>query len=106
MATHARVSTLEVSSVMPKSWLVKSEPSTYSWDDLVRDGRTVWDGVSNAAALISLRAMKQGDEALFYHSGDEKAIVGIARVVRGGYPDPKLGDPKRAVVDLMPVRPL
>jgi predicted RNA-binding protein with PUA-like domain len=88
------------------SWLLKTEPSTYSWSDLVRDGRTVWDGVTNAAALIHLRAMKTGDEALIYHSGDEKAIVGIARITRGGHPDPKLDDPKRAVVDIAPVRAL
>jgi predicted RNA-binding protein with PUA-like domain len=66
----------------------------------------VWDGVTNAAALIHLRAMKTGDEALIYHSGGEKAIVGIARITRGGHPDPKLDDPKRAVVDIAPVRAL
>jgi len=91
---------------MPASWLLKTEPSTYSWSDLVRDGKTVWDGVTNAAALIQLRAMKTGDEALIYHSGDERAIVGIARITRGGHPDPKLDDPKRAVVNLKPVRAL
>jgi predicted RNA-binding protein with PUA-like domain len=85
-------------------WLVKTEPSTYSWSDLVRDGKSVWDGVTNTAALINLRAMKTGDEALIYHSGDEKAIVGIARITRGGYPDPKLDDPRRAVVDIAPLR--
>ena len=88
------------------SWLLKTEPSTYSWSDLVRDGKTVWDGVTNAAALIHLRAMQTGDEALIYHSGDERAIVGIARITRGGHPDPGLDDPKRAVVDLKPVRAL
>ncbi|HEY4100277.1 MAG TPA: EVE domain-containing protein [Gemmatimonadales bacterium] len=91
---------------MPSSWILKSEPSTYSWDDLVRDGKTVWDGVTAPAALIHLRAMKSGDEALIYHSGDDRAIVGIARITRGGYPDPKLDDPKRAVVDVAPVHPL
>ena len=88
------------------SWLLKTEPSTYSWADLVRDGKTVWDGVTNAAALIQLRAMKTGDEALIYHSGDERAIVGIARITHGGHPDPKLKDPKRAVVDVAPVHAL
>ena len=88
------------------SWLLKTEPSSFSWSDLVRDGKTVWDGVTNAAALIHLRAMQTGDEALIYHSGDEKAIVGIARIARGGHPDPKLDDPKRAVVDIVPVRGL
>ena len=88
------------------SWLLKTEPSTYSWSDLVRDRKTVWDGVTNAAALIHLRAMQTGDEALIYHSGDERAIVGIARITRGGHPDPGLDDPKRAVVELKPVRAL
>lgn len=91
---------------MPNTWILKTEPSTYSWSDLVRDGKTVWDGVTAPAALIHLRAMRAGDEALIYHSGDDKAIVGIARVSRGGHPDPRLDDPKRAVVDLVPVRPL
>lgn len=91
---------------MPKSWLLKTEPSTYSWSDLVRGGKTVWDGVTNAAALIHLRAMQTGDEALIYHSGDERAIVGIARITRGGHADPKLEDSKRAVVDVEPVRAL
>ena len=88
------------------SWLLKTEPSTYSWSDLVRDGKTVWDGVTNAAALIHLRSMQTGDEALIYHTGDERAIVGIARITRGGHPDPRLDDPKRTVVDLEPVRAL
>ncbi|HEX3928559.1 MAG TPA: EVE domain-containing protein [Gemmatimonadales bacterium] len=91
---------------MPASWLLKTEPSTYSWQDLVRDKTTTWDGVANAAALINLRAMKTGDEALIYHSGDEKAIVGIARITRGGYADPKLDDPRRAVVDVAWVKAL
>jgi predicted RNA-binding protein with PUA-like domain len=91
---------------MAKSWILKSEPATYSWDDLARDGTTVWDGVANAAALINLRAMAVGDEALFYHSGEEKAIVGIARITHAAYPDPKLADPKRVVVEIGAVRPL
>jgi predicted RNA-binding protein with PUA-like domain len=91
---------------MPNSWILKTEPSAYSWADLVRDGKTVWDGVSNAAALINLRAMRTGDEALIYHSGDGKAIVGIARISRAAYADPKLKDPKRVVIDLEPVRAL
>lgn len=88
------------------SFLLKTEPSTYAWADLVRDGRTTWDGVTNAAALIAIRQMRTGDEALIYHSGKDKAIVGIARIVKGAYPDPKLDDPKLAVVDLAPVRAL
>ncbi|MGH7593609.1 MAG: EVE domain-containing protein [Gemmatimonadales bacterium] len=91
---------------MPASWILKTEPSTYSWDDLVRDGRTVWDGVSNSAALIHLRAMTPGDAVLIYHSGEDKAIVGIARIARGAYADPALDDPRRVVVDLEPVRAL
>lgn len=85
---------------MAQSWLLKTEPSTYSWDDLVRDGQTVWEGVANAAALIHLRAMAAGDEALIYHSGADRAIVGIARITTGAYADPKLGDPRRVVVDV------
>ena len=80
-------------------WLVKTEPSTYSFQDLRRDRKTRWDGVSNAQAQANLRAMREGDEVLVYHSG-EKAAVGLARVARGPYPDP--GDPtgKRVAVDL------
>jgi predicted RNA-binding protein with PUA-like domain len=91
---------------MAKSWILKTEPSTYSWDDLVREGTTVWEGVANAAALINLRAMSKGDEALIYHSGDGRAIVGIACIASDPYPDPKLNEPKRVVVDVKPWRPL
>jgi predicted RNA-binding protein with PUA-like domain len=73
-------------------WLMKSEPEAYSWDDLVRDGGTEWDGVRNNAARIHLRAMKVGDEAFLYHSMSDKAVVGIMRVVREGQPDPKDGN--------------
>ena len=73
-------------------WLMKSEPANYGWDDLVRDCRTEWDGVRNNAARLHLRAMKQGDEALFYHSMSDKAVVGIMRVSRGPRPDPKDND--------------
>src|SRR5688572_15053649 len=68
-------------------WLMKSEPGTYSWDDLVRDGATEWDGVRNNAARLHLRAMRKGDEAFFYHSGEERAVVGIMRIAREGRPD-------------------
>lgn len=68
-------------------WLVKSEPGTYSFADLERDGRTVWDGVRNNAAALHLKAMKAGEEALFYHSGEDKAVVGVAMVVREAFPD-------------------
>jgi predicted RNA-binding protein with PUA-like domain len=84
-------------------WLLKTEPSAYSYDDLEREGRAVWDGVTNPVALKNLRAMKAGEEAFIYHTGDEKAAVGIARVTRAAYPDPKAGDPKRVVVDIEPL---
>src|SRR5918999_2553981 len=85
-------------------WLMKSEPGSYSWQDLVRDGRTEWDGVRNPAARLHLKAMKKGDEALFYHSGDERAAVGIMRISRAGAPDPK--DPNWVSVAVEPARPL
>ena len=85
-------------------WLMKSEPGTYSWDDLLSDGATEWDGVRNPAARLHLRAMKAGDEVLFYHSGDERAAVGIMRIRREGQPDPK--DANWVSVEVEPVRPL
>ncbi|NOT07819.1 MAG: EVE domain-containing protein [Gemmatimonadales bacterium] len=87
-------------------WLLKTESSTYSFDDLLREGKAVWDGISAPAALIHLRAMRKSDEAMIYHSGDEKAIVGTARIVSDPYPDPKLDDPKRVVVEVAPVKRL
>jgi predicted RNA-binding protein with PUA-like domain len=81
-------------------WLLKTEPSTYGYPDLEREGRTVWDGVTNPVALRNLRAMAVGDEAFVYHTGGEKAVVGTARVMRAAYPDAKSGDPRRVVVDL------
>ena len=75
-------------------WLVKSEPTTYSFDDLVRDGTTTWDGVKNPVAMKHLRAMQPGDDVLFYHTGNEKAIVGLATVVAAGDP-PKLKSKRR-----------
>ncbi|HEY6196844.1 MAG TPA: EVE domain-containing protein [Candidatus Eisenbacteria bacterium] len=85
-------------------WLFKTEPSEYSFADLARDKRVVWEGVSSNAALLHLRAVKKGDTVVVYHSGKDKAAVGLAEVTRGAYPDPKLGEPKRVVVDLKPVR--
>jgi predicted RNA-binding protein with PUA-like domain len=85
-------------------WLMKSEPGSYSWDDLVRDGATDWDGVRNNAARLHLRAMKAGDEAFFYHSGDERAVVGIMRVTGAGKPDGEDGQWVKVPVE--PVRPL
>ena len=91
---------------MPNHWILKTEPSTYSWDDLTREKTAVWDGVSNPVALKNLAAMRVGDDALIYHTGGEKAVVGLARVTKAAYPDPKAGDPKLLVVELEPVRPL
>ena len=85
-------------------WLMKSEPSSYGWDDLVRDGATEWDGVRNPTARINLRAMKVGDEAFFYHSMDERQIVGIMRIAREAQPDAK--DPNWVSVRVEPVRPI
>jgi predicted RNA-binding protein with PUA-like domain len=85
-------------------WLIKSEPESYSWDDLVRDGRTEWDGVRNNAARLHLRAMKPGDEAFFYRSVVEPAVVGTVRVSRGPGPDPK--DSAWVSVEVEPVRAL
>jgi predicted RNA-binding protein with PUA-like domain len=87
-------------------WLLKSEPSAYSWDRLVADGRTNWDGVRNAQALNNLRAMQPGDRAFFYHSNEGKNIVGVAEIVRAFYPDPKDKTGKLGMVDVKPVAPL
>lgn len=83
-------------------WLLKTEPEAYSYADLERDGGTTWDGVTNPVALRNLREMKAGDRAIVYHTGDQRAAVGIAKVSKGAYPDPKLKNPKRVVVDLVP----
>jgi predicted RNA-binding protein with PUA-like domain len=83
-------------------WLIKSEAGTYSWSDLVRDGKTRWDGVRNFQARNHLRAMQPGDQALFYHSGDEKAVVGVARVASTPYPDPTAKDGDWTAVDVEP----
>jgi predicted RNA-binding protein with PUA-like domain len=83
-------------------WLLKTEPSVYSYDDLERDQKTVWDGVSNNLALKHIRQMQKGDLALVYHTGEEKAIVGIAEVASMAYADPKQGDPKLVVFELKP----
>jgi len=87
-------------------WLVKSEPFKYSWDDLVRDGSTYWDGVRNYQARNNLRAMKVGDRALYYHSNEGKEVVGVAKVTRGAYPDPTTDDDRWVVVDVAPVAAL
>ncbi len=85
---------------MPNYWIVKTEPSTYSYDDLARQKTAVWDGVKNNLALKHLRQMKPGDRVLVYHTGDEKAVVGVAEVKSDAYPDPKHKDPKLVVIDL------
>jgi len=83
-------------------WILKTEPSAYSFDQLERERTAVWDGVSNPLALKHLREMQPGDEALIYHTGNEKAVVGLARVTSAAYPDPKAKDPKLVVVELKP----
>ena len=83
-------------------WLLKTEPDTYSWDDLVRDQSTTWDGVSNAAALKHIRGMNKGDLVLIYHTGDERAAVGVAELRSAPYANPKEQDDRLAVVDLKP----
>ena len=87
-------------------WLLKTEPGTYAWDDLVREKSATWDGVSNATALKHLRTMTKGDLALIYHTGDERAVVGVAQLASGAYPDPNGQDERLVVVDLKPKRPL
>lgn len=87
-------------------WLLKTEPSTYSYDDLAKEGRAVWDGVKNPFALRNMREMKEGDGVVIYHTGDEKSAVGLAEVVREAYADPKKKDPKLLVVDLKAKGPI
>jgi predicted RNA-binding protein with PUA-like domain len=87
-------------------WLLKTEPDCYSWADLLKDKRTVWDGVSNALALKHIRSMKKGDAALIYHTGGRRALVGIGQVVSAPYPDPIEQDERLAVVDVKAIGPL
>ena len=87
-------------------WLVKQEPGDYSWDDFVRDGRTVWTGVRNYAARNNLKGMRTGDSVLFYHSGESKSVVGLARVARAAFPDPTADEPGWVAVELTPVEAL
>jgi predicted RNA-binding protein with PUA-like domain len=91
---------------MNKFWLLKTEPDHYAYADLERDGATVWDGVSNNAALLHIRAMRPGDLALIYHTGEERQAVGVAEVTSEPYPDRQAGDPKLVVVDVRPLRRL
>ena len=87
-------------------WLLKSEPDVYSWDQLVADGETVWNGVRNNTARLNLRAMKQGDEAFFYHSNIGKEVVGVCRISREAYPDPTDESGQWVAVSVQPVRKL
>ncbi|MBS0189611.1 MAG: EVE domain-containing protein [Phycisphaerales bacterium] len=93
-----------------QTFLLKTEPGTYSYSDLEREGRTRWTGITNPAALKALRAARKGDAAFIYHTGNEKAIVGIATIVKGAYPDPEkpgvtvAGETKFPVIDLAPAR--
>ncbi len=89
---------------MANRWLLKTEPATYAFEDLVREGRTVWDGVTNPLALQYLRAIRKGDELLIYHTGTVRAIAGQAKAVSDPYPDPERNDPKLVVVDVVPSR--
>ena len=87
-------------------WLLKTEPGAYAYADLEREQRAVWDGVKNPVALRNLRAMKRGERAIVYHTGDEKAAVGVAEVVREAYPDPKAKDERLLVIELVAKRRL
>ena len=87
-------------------WLVKSEPFTYSWEQFIKDGKTYWDGVRNYAARNHLKAMREGDRILFYHSNEELEIIGIAEVVKEAYQDPTTDDTAWVAVDIKPVKKL
>ena len=91
---------------MKNYWLVKSEPNAYSWSDLVKEKKTSWTGVRNFTARNNLRSMRVGDEVLFYHSVTDKAVVGVAKVVRAAYPDPTAKEGDWSAVDLAPIKPL
>ena len=91
---------------MKSFWLVKQEPSSYSWSDFVQEGKTSWTGVRNYAARNNLRRMQKGDEVLFYHSGEEKAVVGIAKVTRSAYQDPTAKEGDWSTVDIAAVKAL
>jgi predicted RNA-binding protein with PUA-like domain len=96
----------DVFHTMPKHWMVKSEPASYSWEQFHKEGRAAWTGVRNYQARINLRAMKVGDLVLFYHSVTGKEVVGIAKVAREAYPDPTADEPGWDCVDLVPAKPL
>ena len=96
----------DVFPAMPKHWMVKSEPASYSWEQFTEEGRAAWTGVRNFQARNNLRAMQVGDPVLFYHSVTGKEVVGIAKVAREAYPDPTADEPGWDCVDLVPVKPL
>ena len=91
---------------MASHWLFKTEPSVYSYQQLVKDKKTMWDGVANNLALKNLKDIKKGEQVFIYHTGDEKAAVGVAKALGGAYADPSKGDPKLLVVDIEAVRAL
>jgi predicted RNA-binding protein with PUA-like domain len=91
---------------MATGWLFKTEPSVYSFQQLQKDKKTMWDGVANNLALKNLKDIQKDDPILIYHTGDEKQAVGIARALGGAYPDPSKKDPKLLVVDIEAVKPL
>lgn len=91
---------------MATRWLFKTEPSVYSYQQLVKDKKTMWDGVANNLALKNLRDIKKGELVFIYHTGDEKAAIGVAKALSGAYADPSKNDPKLLVVDVEPVRAL
>jgi predicted RNA-binding protein with PUA-like domain len=91
---------------MGNRWLFKTEPSVYSFQQLQKDKKTMWDGVKNNLALKNLKDIKKGDEILIYHTGDEKAAVGVARALGDAYPDPSQKNPRMLVVDIEAVKPL
>jgi predicted RNA-binding protein with PUA-like domain len=93
-------------SIVKNFWLVKQEPSSYSWSDFTDEGKTNWTGVRNYTARNNLRRMRKGDEVLFYHSGEDKAVIGIAKVMRGAYPDPTAKEGDWSAVDLAPIKSL
>jgi predicted RNA-binding protein with PUA-like domain len=91
---------------MANRWLFKTEPSVYSFQQLQKDKKTMWDGVKNNLALKNLKDISKGDEILIYHTGDEKAAVGVARALGGAYPDPSQKNPRMFVVDIEAVKTL
>jgi len=91
---------------MARHWILKTEPSAYGFTDLVRDRRTRWEGVSNAVALKHLRSMLEGDDALIYHTGNQKSLIGLARIASAPYPDPSQQDERLVVVDVEAGKPL